>query len=99
MIFLSLATIIKIPLQNPELLAADEEERNVGAPTEPEIVRLSVQEVKERLDEGEQLYFVDVRRHPDESKIQGATYYDPEAILASPRVEFPVSKDCLVITY
>jgi hypothetical protein len=71
----------------------------VAAPTEPEIVRLTVQEVKERLDKGEQLYFVDVRRHPDESQIKGATYYDPEAILASEHVELPVSRDCLVITY
>jgi len=71
----------------------------VAAPTEPEIVRLTVQEVKERLDKGEQLYFVDVHRHPDESQIKGATYYDPEAILASEHVELPVSRDCLVITY
>lgn len=71
----------------------------MAAPTEPEIVRLTVQEVKERLDKGEQLYFVDVRRHPDESQIKGATYYDPEAILASEHVELPVSRDCLVITY
>ena len=71
----------------------------MAAPTEPEIVRLTVQEVKERLNKGEQLYFVDVRRHPDESQIKGATYYDPEAILASEHVELPVSRDCLVITY
>jgi len=71
----------------------------VAAPTEPEIVRLTVQEVKERLDKGEQLHFVDVRRHPDESRIKGATYYDPEAILASDHVELPVSRDCLIITY
>ena len=66
---------------------------------ESEIVRLTAQQVRERLDKGEELYFVDVRRHPDDSQIQGATYYDPEAILASDHVELPVSRDCLIITY
>ena len=64
-----------------------------------EVARLTAQEVKERLDMGEQIYFVDVRRHPDEFQIKGATLYDPEAILASDHVELPVSRDCLVITY
>jgi hypothetical protein len=71
----------------------------VASASDLEIVRLTAQEVKERLDKGERLYFVDVRRHPDESQIKGATYYDPEAVLASARVELPVSRDCLVITY
>jgi len=67
--------------------------------SESEIARLSAKQVKDRLDKGEQLYFVDVRRHPDDFQIQGATYYDPEAILASDHVKLPVAKDCLIITY
>lgn len=67
--------------------------------SESEIARLTAQQIKERQDKGEQLYFVDVRRHPDDSQIKGATYYDPEAILASDFVELPISRDCLIITY
>ena len=67
--------------------------------SESEIARLTAKQVKERLEKGEKIYFVDVRRHPDDSQIKGATYYDPEAILASDRVELPVSRDCLIITY
>jgi hypothetical protein len=67
--------------------------------SESEIARLTAQQIKERQDKGEQLYFVDVRRHPDDSQIKGATYYDPEAILASDLVELPISRDCLIVTY
>ncbi|MGD0623484.1 MAG: hypothetical protein ABSB32_02060 [Thermodesulfobacteriota bacterium] len=67
--------------------------------SESEIARLTAQQIKERLDKGEQLYFVDVRRHPDDSQIKGATYFDPESILASDDVDLPVSRDCLIITY
>ncbi len=67
--------------------------------SESGVARLSAKQVKERLDKGEEVYFVDVRRHPDDSQIKGATYYDPEAILASDPVEIPVSRDCLIITY
>ncbi len=67
--------------------------------SESGIARLTAKQVKERLDKGEELYIVDVRRHPDEFQIKGASYYDPEAILASDRLELPVSRDCLIITY
>jgi len=67
--------------------------------SESGFARLSAKQVKERLDKGEEVYFVDVRRHPDDSQIEGATYYDPEGILASDHVELPVSRDCLIITY
>lgn len=59
----------------------------------------SIQEVKRRLDQGEQIYFVDVRRHPNENQIKAAVHYDPEAILAAERTELPVPKDRLIITY
>ena len=67
--------------------------------SESEIARVTAQQIKERQDKGEQLYFVDVRRHPDDSQIKGASYYDPESILASDHVDLPVSRDCLIITY
>jgi hypothetical protein len=67
--------------------------------SESQAARLTIQQVKDRLDKGEPLYFLDVRRHPDDSQIKGATYYDPESILASDRVELPVSRECLIITY
>lgn len=67
--------------------------------SESQTARLTIQQVKDRLDKGEPLYFLDVRRHPDDSQIKGATYYDPESILASDHVELPVSRECLIITY
>ena len=67
--------------------------------SDSQMARLTAQQVKDRLDKGERLYFVDVRRHPDDSRIQGSTYYNPESILASDSVELPVSRDCLIITY
>jgi len=67
--------------------------------SESQTARLTIQQVKDRLDKGEPLYFVDVRRHPDDSQIKGAAYYDPESILASDHVELPVSRECLIITY
>jgi hypothetical protein len=67
--------------------------------SESEIARLTTKQVKERLDKREELYFLDVRRRPDDSQIKGATYYDPESILASDHVDLPVSRDCLIITY
>jgi hypothetical protein len=67
--------------------------------SESQMARLTAQQVKDRLDKGEPLYFLDVRRHPDDSQIKGATYYDPESILASDHVELPVSRECLIITY
>jgi len=72
----------------------------MAAPTsEAGIVRLTANQVKERLDKGEEPYFVDVRRHPDDSQIKGAIYYDPESILAADHVDLPVSRDSLIITY
>jgi len=67
--------------------------------SESEVLRITVQEVKDRLDKGEQLYFVDVRRHPDDTQIKGATYFDPDSILASGPLVLPVARDCLIITY
>ena len=67
--------------------------------SESQMARLTAQQVKDRLDWGEPLYFVDVRRHPDDSQIKGAAYYDSEAILAPGHVELPVSRGCLIITY
>lgn len=69
--------------------------------TEPEVSRLSAEEIKQRLDRGEPLFFCDVRRHPDDFQIKGAVYFDPEAVLTAEQVEIPGLKDKgqLIITY
>jgi|GEM_PF-644920 len=67
--------------------------------TNPEIPRLSTEELKQLLDEGEPIFFADMRRHPDDLQIKAALYYDPERILAADRVELPASKDQLIVTY
>jgi hypothetical protein len=69
------------------------------SPSTSEISRQSIQEVKRRLNQGEPVYFVDVRRHPDENQIKAAVHYDPEAILTAERTELPVPQDRLIITY
>ena len=64
-----------------------------------EIPRQTIQEVKRHLDQGEAVYFVDVRRHPDDTQIKGAVYYDPEEILSTDRMALPVPKNQPIITY
>ena len=64
-----------------------------------EISRQTIQEVKRRLDQGEAVYFVDVRSHPDNTQIKGAVYYDPEEILSTDRTALPVPKNQPIITY
>lgn len=66
---------------------------------EPEVPRIGVQDIKGRMDKGEKIFFCDVRRHPDASRVKGAVYFDPEKILTSAQVELPVTKDHLIITY
>jgi hypothetical protein len=71
----------------------------VLASSDSEVSRLSAEEVKQRLDRGDPIFFADVRRHPDNLQVEGARYYDPETILAVDRIELPASKDQLVIIY
>jgi hypothetical protein len=65
----------------------------------PEISRLSTEELKQRLDPGAPIFFADVRRYPDGLQIKAARYHDPERILAADRVGSPASKDQLIVTY
>ena len=39
--------------------------------------KISLQEVKEKIERGETLFFLDVRGHPDEYKIKGAVVIPP----------------------
>lgn len=64
-----------------------------------DVPRISPEEVKKRVEQGERIYFLDVRRHPDDFQIQGAVYHEPEALLAAPRAEMPVPSDQLIVTY
>ena len=77
------------------------ERRQSLAPSgsESEVPRLSAEEVKQRPDRGNPIFFTDVRRHPDDLEVQEARYYDPEAILTGDRVELPASKDRWIVTY
>ncbi len=70
----------------------------MSAPTS-QVSRITVQEAKERLDHGEQVYFLDVRGVPDEYQIKGAVCYEPVALLSAERVELGIPKDSLIILY
>lgn len=63
------------------------------------IPRISPQAVKERLDRGEAILFVDVRRHPDEAHLKGSVRYKPEDLLRADRVTLPFPKDRLIVPY
>ncbi len=64
-----------------------------------QISRITIQEVKERLDRGEKVYLIDVRGIPDEYQIKGSACYGPIAILSAERVELGIPRDSLIITY
>lgn len=64
-----------------------------------EIPRQTIQEVKRRLDQGEAVFLLDVHRHPDNTQMKGAVYYNPEEILSTDRKALPVPKNQPIITY
>lgn len=64
-----------------------------------EIPRLTIQQVKHLMDQGEPVYLVDVRERPDATQIRGAVYYRPHDLMSADRVVLPVSKDRLIIAY
>ncbi len=68
---------------------------------EPDITRLSPEEIKSRMDRGEPVFLCDVRRHPDDVKAKGAIYFDPEALLRADRIQLPgvTDKNELIATY
>ena len=63
------------------------------------IPRITVQELKKKMDEKEPVFIVDVRRQRDENRISGAVLHDPDAILEADKFELPVLKESPVVTY
>ncbi|MBW2148069.1 MAG: rhodanese-like domain-containing protein [Deltaproteobacteria bacterium] len=47
-----------------------------------EPLKISQEEAKERLDRGENIFFLDVRGHPDDHKIKGALVVPPAEVAA-----------------
>lgn len=68
---------------------------------EPDITRLSPEEIKKQMDRGEPVFICDVRRHPDDVKVKGATYFDPESLLKADRIKLPgvTDNNQLIATY
>lgn len=66
---------------------------------EPDLARVTMQEVKQRLDRGERILLMDVRPEPDTTQIQGAVHYDPATLLAADTLLLPVSAETLIVTY
>jgi rhodanese-related sulfurtransferase len=63
------------------------------------IPRITVQELKKKLDGKEPVFIVDVRRQRDENQIAGAVLYDPDAILDAGKFELLVPKERLIVAY
>jgi len=63
------------------------------------IPRITVQELKKKMDEKEPVLIVDVRRQRDENRIPGAVLHDPDAILEADKFELPVPKERPIVTY
>jgi hypothetical protein len=64
-----------------------------------DIVRKTIHEVKEYIDKGGQVCFLDVRNNPDESQIKGSISLRPASILEATTVTLPVPRDTLIIVY
>ena len=64
-----------------------------------EVSRLTVQEVKQRLDQGEKVHFLDVRGAPDDFQIKGSVCYTPAVLTNADRVELGIPKDSLIVPY
>jgi rhodanese-related sulfurtransferase len=63
------------------------------------IPRITVQELKKKMDGKEPVFIVDVRRQRDENRIPGAVLLDPDAVVEADKFELPVPKECPVVTY
>ena len=63
------------------------------------IPRITVQELKKKMDGKEPVFIVDVRRQRDENRIPGAVLLDPDAVAEADKFELPVPKECPVVTY
>lgn len=69
------------------------------APLEPAIPRLTIQEVKQRMDQAGAAFVIDVRRAPDHTQIRGAVYYDPDALLTADHLMLPIPKERTIVAY
>ncbi len=63
------------------------------------IPRITVQELKKKMDGQEPVFIVDVRRRRDENRIPGAVFYDPDAVVGAEKFDLPVPKERPVVTY
>ena len=63
------------------------------------IPRITVQELKKKMDGKELVFIVDVRRQRDENRIPGAVLLDPDVVVEADKFELPVPKECPVVTY
>jgi len=63
------------------------------------IPRITVQELKKKLNGKEPVFIVDVRRQRDENQIAGAVLHDPDAILEAGKFELPIPKERLIVAY
>jgi len=63
------------------------------------IPRITVQELKKKMDGKEPVFIVDVRRQRDENRIPGAVLLDPDVVVEADKFELPVPKECPVVTY
>ena len=64
-----------------------------------EVSRLTVQEVKQRLNQGEKVHFLDVRGAPDDFQIKGSVCYTPAALTNADPIELGIPRDSLIVPY
>lgn len=64
-----------------------------------EALRISLSEVERLRRSGRGVVFVDVRQHPDQSRIPGSIRYAPEKLLKTPYVDLRGDQDAPIVTY
>jgi rhodanese-related sulfurtransferase len=63
------------------------------------VPRIEPHEVHQRMQAGERVYLLDVRRCPNEMHIKGSLRFEPEEMLSAEHVILPIPKDTLVVTF
>ncbi len=63
------------------------------------IPRITVQELKKKMDGNEPVFIVDVRRQRDENRLPGAFLCDPDAVIGAEKFELPIPKGHPIVTY
>lgn len=64
-----------------------------------EVSRISPERAKQRLDAGEAVFILDVRKDRDELQLPGSFGFDATDILKADRILLSARKDQLIITY